>query len=573
MIRKNFYLAVSLLFCFSVFGQVQSDIVIGKKLKIKSDVIGDSIDFQLFIPQEYNNSDLIYPIIYVLNGEQYFHTTTGVVRQLAKAKDMPECIVVGLTPDRKFLLDKNTGISYFDFIDFELNPFLERNYRVSHHRTIIANSIYGQLALYGLISKGNNFSSYILSSPFFAIDDYLSDFERFVDDDNSLDFNLQLSCGFEEESKVDKIYKLSRVLNRAFVGSSNWEYKYYNDIDRELAFLKSIIDFLPKNFDDLKVRQPLADYSDFENKFSQRELLITKYEYDYLDLNRAPKSIGQKILEDIDNGAEFSVEKIELYKNADGYFIDDTEILNVIKYLKSIGKSKESDNISTLVGKSKTDDEFTNNYTDNIELERGLLYHIRLDSTCIENLQQNGAEINDVEYVWGVDSLPSSAVRLTSEQGKIRINHSSEYDPKKSVSISCWIYPNQLRNADSWAISMKNVNKGPHWNTTVGSYPNQWGFEIYTIGRFVYLVNDSIHLNQWNHIVIVADQSIGKLTFYRNGIQIAQRDDLVPFLDSADLLQIGNDIFSFDGKLDEFRLYQRVISEAEVRELYNAYCD
>ncbi|MGF7141540.1 LamG-like jellyroll fold domain-containing protein [Roseimarinus sediminis] len=571
MSRTIFIFTFSLFFYFSVFGQVRYEIVIGERIKIKSDIIGDSVEFQLFVPQDYNKSDLIYPVIYLLNGEQYFHTTTGVVRQLAKSKEIPDCIVVGLTPDSRFFLDKNESKTYFDFIDLELSSFLENNYKTSPYKIIIANSIYAQLSLYGLISKGNTFNSYILSSPFFTIDDYLYDFESFVDDGNKLDFNLQISCGYEQEYKVDKTYKLARVVKRALVGNSNWEYKYYNDIDRELAFLKTIIDFLPENFDDLKVRQPLADYSDFDNKFSQRDLLIAKYGYDYLDLERAPKSIGQKILENIDNEAFFSEGMLASYQNKNGYFSDDTEILNVIRYLQSIGKTKESDNVRSLLSKSKKNYEYVNNYTNNIELERGLLYNLKLDSTSNATFKHKGAEINDIEYVYGVDNLPSTAVSMTSSQGKIRINHSPEYDPKKSVSISCWIYPNQLRNADSWAISMKLGNKGPHWNTTVGRYLDQWGFEIYNIGRFVYLVNDSIHLNQWNHVVIVADQSIGKLTFYKNGIQIAQRDDLVPFLDSAEILQIGNDIFSFDGKLDEFRLYQRVISEAEVKELYNAH--
>jgi len=117
---------------------------------------------------------------------------------------------------------------------------------------------------------------------------------------------------------------------------------------------------------------------------------------------------------------------------------------------------------------------------------------------------------------------------------------------------------------------MKQGNKGPHWNTTVGMYPDQWGFEIYSIGRFVYFVRDTIPLNKWSHIVIVADQSIGKLTFYKNGEKISERNDLVPFFNSTEVLQIGNDIFAFDGKLDEFRLYQRVISESEVKKLYKA---
>ncbi len=569
MTKITSFIPLLLLFCFSVYGQVLTDIVIGERLEIKSEIIDDSIEFQLYIPQDYHCSDLVYPVIYVLNGEQYFHTATGIVRQLAKAKMIPVCIVVGLTPDKKFFLDKNNSKTYFDFIDQELNPYLDLNFKASPYRIIIANSIYAQLALYGLISKGNSFDSYILSSPYFTIHDYLYDFEMFVDGGNKLDFNLLLSCGFEEESKVDKTYKLARVVNRAFIGNSIWEYKYYNDIDRELVLMRTIIDLLPKNFEDLMVRQPLADYSDFENKFSHRELLMVKYGYDYLDLERAPKSIGQKILEDIDNGTVISREMLELYRKLNGYFIDNTEILNVSKYLKSEGKIKESDLVNSLLSESKRNNEFVNNYTDKIELERGLLYNLSLDANNIAQLQQEGAEVTDVDFVDGIDNLTASAVSITSRQGKIRINHSPEYDPKKSVSISCWIYPNQLRNADSWAISMKHGNNGPHWNTTAGRYPNQWGFEIYNIGRFVYLVNDTIDLNQWNHIVIVADQTIGRLIFYKNGIQIAHRDDLVPFLDSAELLQIGNDMFSFDGKIDEFRLYQRVISEAEVKELFN----
>lgn len=100
-------------------------------------------------------------------------------------------------------------------------------------------------------------------------------------------------------------------------------------------------------------------------------------------------------------------------------------------------------------------------------------------------------------------------------------------------------------------------------------YPDQWGFEIYSLGRVVYLVRDTIPLNTWTHIVIVADQSIGKLTFFKNGKNILERNDLVPFANSTEFLQIGNDIHSFSGSIDEFRLYKRTLSEAEIVELYN----
>ncbi|MDY0202350.1 MAG: hypothetical protein RBR40_15330, partial [Tenuifilaceae bacterium] len=76
----------------------------------------------------------------------------------------------------------------------------------------------------------------------------------------------------------------------------------------------------------------------------------------------------------------------------------------------------------------------------------------------------------------------------------------------------------------------------------VGMYPDQWGFEIYSIARVVYLVRDTIPLNTWTHIVIVADQTIGQLSFFKNGEKILERNDLIPFVNSTEFLQIGNDI-------------------------------
>ncbi len=565
-------LTIFLVFCsfisFETYSQSEKEFTIGKTIEFESKTLNRKEIVQLYLPESFNdNTEKKYAIIYLFDGNQFFHSVTGIIKTLSKSKKIPESIVVALNPVREYCYTKEKIELYLNFIDKELQPFITNNYSSSFYKIAIANSLNGQIGLYEMLLNKNLFQTYILSSPFFTIAEYLYDTEYFLNQQSNLNKNIFISVGFEHEQKVDKIFKLARLLNRAPVDNFYWEYRSFEEKNMEIVLINTITECLPKVFEDLHLPQ-IATSNDFNEKFQNREKLLTKYGCDFLNISSSPKSASTEILNSILHNNEISESFISGFSTNPYFFSDEVELSNLSNYLASINKSKEAKWVKKFVGKPANKNSL-NNYTSKIELERGLVAKLSFEKDEVEEINSSGKiEFINTNFTQGINNKENSAIEFTDRNGAVKIKYDPEINPSKSISISCWLNPRTLNPADSWAISFKPGNLGPHWNTTVGMYPDQWGFEIFSIGRIVYLVRDTIPLNTWTHIVIVADQTIGQLSFFKNGEKILERNDLIPFVNSTEFLQIGNDIHSFDGSIDEFRLYQRVLSETEIKELF-----
>ncbi|NHB70321.1 LamG-like jellyroll fold domain-containing protein [Perlabentimonas gracilis] len=564
-------LTIFLMFCsfisFECYSQSEKEFIIGKTIEFESNTLNKKEIVQLYLPESFkDNAEKKYPVIYLFDGNQFFHSVTGIIKTLSKAKKIPESIVVGVNPARDYCYAKEKMELYLNFIDKELQPFIKNNYSPTSYSVAIANSLNGQIGLYEMLLNKNLFQSYILSSPFFTLAEYLYDTEYFLNQQSNLDKNVFISVGFEHEQKVDKIFKLARLLNRAPVDNFYWEYQSFEEKNMEIVLINTIAECLPKVFEDLQLPQ-IATSNDFNEKFQNREKLFAKYGYDFLSIYSSPKSASREILNSILHKNEISESIISGLQTNPYFFSDEVELSNLANYLTSINKSKEAKLVTKFV-KKQANQSALNNYTPKIELERGLVAKLSFEKEEVEINNSEKVEYINTNFTKGINNVENSAIEFTDRNSAVKIKYDSEINPSKSISISCWLNPRTLNPADSWAISFKPGNLGPHWNTTVGMYPDQWGFEIYSIGRVVYLVRDTIPLNTWTHIVIVADQTIGQLSFFKNGKKILARNDLIPFTNSTEFLQIGNDIHSFDGSIDEFRLYQRVLSETEIKELY-----
>lgn len=564
-------LTIFLMFCsfisFECYSQSEKEFIIGKTIEFESNTLNKKEIVQLYLPDSFkDNAEKKYPVIYLFDGNQFFHSVTGIIKTLAKAKKIPESIVVGVNPVRDYCYTKEKMELYLNFIDKELQPFIKNNYNSTFYSVAIANSLNGQIGLYEMLLNKNLFQCYILSSPFFTLAEYLYDTEYFLNQQSNLDKNVFISVGFEHEQKVDKIFKLARLLNRAPVDNFYWEYQSFEEKNMEIVLINTIAECLPKVFEDLQLPQ-IATSNDFNEKFQNREKLFAKYGYDILSISSSPKSASREILNSILHKNEISESIISGLQTNPYFFSDEVELINLANYLTLINKSKEAKLVTKSL-KKQANQSALNNYTPKIELERGLVAKLSFEKEEVEINISEKVEYINTNFTKGINNEENSAIEFTARNSAVKIKYDSEINPSKSISISCWLNPRTLNPADSWAISFKPGNLGPHWNTTVGMHPDQWGFEIYSIGRVVYLVRDTIPLNTWTHIVIVADQTIGQLSFFKNGEKILERNDLIPFTNSTEFLQIGNDIHSFDGSIDEFRLYQRVLSETEIKELY-----
>ncbi|MCT4629095.1 alpha/beta hydrolase-fold protein [Winogradskyella sp.] len=160
-------------------------ITIGETITLHSKVLDEDRTLNIYLPQSYAaDSTKTYPVIYLLDGstdEDFIHIS-GIVQfgSFSWINMIPETIVVGISNvDRKrdftypttIERDKKdfptTGESekFIRFIETELQPFINSEYRVNNIKTIIGQSLGGLLAIEILFKNPDLFDNYIIVSP------------------------------------------------------------------------------------------------------------------------------------------------------------------------------------------------------------------------------------------------------------------------------------------------------------------------------------------------------------------------------------------------------------------------
>lgn len=194
--RSHFILSILLsFFAFNSIAQAKEAIkqafIIGERLEYHSNVLNEDRTLNIYLPNGYSvDSAKTYPVIYLLDGSQdedFIHIA-GLVQfgSFPWINMVEESIVIGIeNVDRKrdfcfptsIAQDKidfpTTGGSaaFMNFIETELQPYIESAYKVTNEKTIIGQSLGGLLATEILAKKPDLFDNYIIVSPSLWWDD------------------------------------------------------------------------------------------------------------------------------------------------------------------------------------------------------------------------------------------------------------------------------------------------------------------------------------------------------------------------------------------------------------------
>jgi predicted alpha/beta superfamily hydrolase len=166
-------------------------IVLGNSQEFHSKILAENRKVNIYLPPGYSEKDTLkYPVIYLLDGgidEDFIHTV-GLVQfdNFSWVNRLPESIVVGIVNvDRRRDFTYPTSIkkdiesypttghseTFISFIEQELQPFINSQFKTSSSKTIIGQSLGGLLACEILLHKPNLFDHYIIISPSLWWDD------------------------------------------------------------------------------------------------------------------------------------------------------------------------------------------------------------------------------------------------------------------------------------------------------------------------------------------------------------------------------------------------------------------
>jgi uncharacterized protein len=221
MISKRSY---SLLFSFLLVFVVSSSqyvsaievqqktnaLIIGAEIKIQSKILNEERPIWIYLPENYSASpNSRFPVLYVLDGDFHFHHITGAVEHLVKRERIPPMIVIAipfmdyerrprdLSPtSAKGDPPVAAADKFLAFLQEELIPFVDKNYRSAPYRILFSHSRAGLFSIYALIEQPKLIDAYISISPSLYWDDRLmfKKMEVFLRDNPSIKKVLYLSA-------------------------------------------------------------------------------------------------------------------------------------------------------------------------------------------------------------------------------------------------------------------------------------------------------------------------------------------------------------------------------------------
>lgn len=163
----------------------------------------------------------------------------------------------------------------------------------------------------------------------------------------------------------------------------------------------------------------------------------------------------------------------------------------------------------------------------------------------------------------------SNSAYFFEGRNDIEIPNSSFFNNMNSFSVSVWVYPTEIKHMYNAIISKVNPNRDIDLKISKGNMKYAADF-AYNSAYFSCTSKSSAEFHKWTHIVY---QWTGeKIQLYINGTFDSSNDqsgNTPPW--TGKIMAIGsmNGTEFFTGKIDDVRIYNRVLSKQEIKSLFN----
>jgi predicted alpha/beta superfamily hydrolase len=147
------------------------------KVKIYSRILSEERTLSVALPDEYEATENVYPVLYVLDaeGEKLFSGCVSTAVDLYKKGRIPQMIVIGIwntSRNRDMIPDivshrpgSGGSMEFLSFIREELMPYIGQNYRTTDFSMLYGMSNSALFTVYALLEMPETFNAYIASSP------------------------------------------------------------------------------------------------------------------------------------------------------------------------------------------------------------------------------------------------------------------------------------------------------------------------------------------------------------------------------------------------------------------------
>ncbi len=202
--------------------------------------------------------------------------------------------------------------------------------------------------------------------------------------------------------------------------------------------------------------------------------------------------------------------------------------------------------------------------------ERGLVLSLHFDEGSgtvahdSSGYQNHGTLVNGPTWTTGKFG---KALRFDGVNDWVSVPDSPSLDITKTITIEAWV--NWQAGGVTWHGIVSKGHSQPY-GLTLNS-PNKY-VHFEWKGEYYYYCNTpagSVSTNVWHHIVATYDRS--KMRVYVDGVKLAEKslsDFSCGTNNEALRIGLGNNGEWFRGMIDEVRIYNRALSEEEIRQHY-----
>lgn len=174
----RFVILIAILLLLSIDGSSQEPqvaSVVHTRHTINSTVLGEERTILVRVPAGYQQGSQLFPVVYMLDAHPPQNAMmVGLIEQQVWGGQMPEMIVVGiqntnrardLTPTKTDRAGSGGGDKFLQFLETEVMPLVEKNYRTRPFRVFAGHSLGGLAVVYAMVSRPDLFNGYIAASP------------------------------------------------------------------------------------------------------------------------------------------------------------------------------------------------------------------------------------------------------------------------------------------------------------------------------------------------------------------------------------------------------------------------
>lgn len=290
----------------------KEEIAIGEKFTISSKILNEDREILIRLPKDYNYSVKKYPVLYVLDGEFFFQQANSVINFLSECsyiynKPIPDMIVVALVNiDRNrdytptyapnqlgslYYPTSGGGAKFLNFLEKELIPEIDNQYRTQSFRTLTGWSFGGLFTVYTYAKKPELFSAYLAISPslWWDKDIFVSKYDSIFANFSYPLKKFTITCGALEGGNIGRAVRngFVPIFKEKMPGNYHFNFVEIPDEDHSFVPYKALYDGLISVFSDYpmpfeKVNEGYKSISRYFSELSEKygyEIKVSEWAY------------------------------------------------------------------------------------------------------------------------------------------------------------------------------------------------------------------------------------------------------------------------------------------------------